>query len=83
MLTDVVEEEKSSIDWLAMTSAIRSRVQDREISRLSKAVAEYGGTFLIGGRSADTFEGEGAVRCETMAELGNLAIEIINRRALP
>ncbi len=83
VLTDVVGDEKPSIVWLAMTNAIRSRIQDREISRLATVIAQYGGTFLIGGRSAGTFEGEGAVRCETMTELGNLAIEVINRRALP
>ncbi len=79
VLTDVVGDEKPSIVWLAMTNAIRSRVQDREISRLATVITQYGGTFLIGGRSAGTFEGEGAVRCGTMKELSNLAIEVINR----
>lgn len=83
VLTDVVEDEKPSIVWLAMTNATRSRVQDREISRLSTATTEYGGTFLIGGRSANTIEVEGAVRCGSMLELGKLATEVIKRRALP
>ena len=83
VLTDAVEDEKPSIVWLAMTNPIRSRIQDRDISRLSTAVAAYGGTFFIGGESADGCDVEGAVRCGTMMELGDRAIAIANRNALP
>ena len=83
VLANAVEDEKSRIIWLALTNPIRSRIQDREMSRLSNAVAACPGTFFIGGKSVDSYGGEGAVRCGTMMELGDRAIAVMNRTALP
>jgi len=47
------------------------------------AVAECQGTFFIGGKSVDSYDGEGAVRCTTMMELGARAIAVVNRSVLP
>jgi len=83
VLANAVEDEKPRIVWLALTNPIRSRIQDREMSRLSNAVAACPGTFFIGGKSVDSYGGEGAVRCGTMMELGDRAIAVMNRTALP
>lgn len=76
VLTDSVEDEKPAIVWLALSNPVRSRHQNREIDRLSATVQSYGGTFLIGGKNADSYEGENVERCGTMGELNRRAAEL-------
>jgi len=83
VLADAVEDEKPRIVWLALTNMIRSRIQDREIARLRNAVAECQGTFFIAGKSVDSYDGEGAVRCGTMTELSAREVAVVNRSAWP
>ena len=76
VLTDSVEDEKPAIVWMALTNPVRSRHQNREIDRLSATIKNYGGTFLIGGKNADSYEGENVERCGTMSELNRRAIAL-------
>lgn len=76
VLIDSVEEEQPHLVWLALTNPIRSRLHNREIDQLAEAVARYGGTFLIGGNSADSYQGDRVERCTTMTELSRRALII-------
>jgi excisionase family DNA binding protein len=76
VLTDSVEDEQPGIVWLALSNPVRSRHQNREIDRLAEAVQGYGGKFLIGGNSVDSYEGEFAERCGTMMELNRRALSL-------
>ena len=76
VLTDSVEDEKPDIVWLALTNPVRSRRQNREIEQLADLVSSYGGKFLVGGKSVDSFENEFAVRCQTMTHLNRTALSL-------
>jgi methanogenic corrinoid protein MtbC1 len=76
VLTDSVEDEHPKIVWLALTNPVRSRHQNREIDRLSEVVHSYGGTFLIGGKSANSYDGKFVERCGTMTELNRRALSL-------
>jgi len=76
VLTDSVEEERPNLVWLAVTNPIRSRQQTREFDQLARVVQGYGGTLLIGGKSAETYETDFGQRCETMADLKRMAISL-------
>jgi excisionase family DNA binding protein len=69
VLTDSVEDEQPNLVWLAITNPIRSRRHHQEIENLAKIVSSYGGLFLIGGQSAETFSGPRATICDSMSEL--------------
>jgi excisionase family DNA binding protein len=76
VLTDSVEDEKPSIVWLALTNPVRSRHQNREIDRLAATVQSYAGTFLIGGKNANSYESENVERCGTMSGLNRRAVAL-------
>jgi excisionase family DNA binding protein len=80
ILTDSVEDEKPALVWLALTNPVRSRHQNREIDRLSATVQSYGGTFLIGGNNANSYEGEDVERCGTMSELYRRAVVLATQQ---
>jgi MerR family transcriptional regulator, light-induced transcriptional regulator len=70
VLADSAEDEKPDVVWLAISNPIRSRTHHREIENLAKVVNSYGGLFLIGGRSATTYTGPLAEKCQSMSEIG-------------
>ncbi len=76
VLTDSVEDEKPAIVWLAITNPVRSRHQNREIDELAATVRGYGGTFLIGGKNASSYESQDVERCGTMRELSRRAVAL-------
>lgn len=76
VLTDSVVDEHPNIVWLALSNPVRSRHQNREIDRLAEVVQAYGGTFLIGGKSANSYDGQFAERCGTMTELNRKAVSL-------
>ena len=76
VLTDSVEDEQPAIVWLALTNPVRSRQQNREIDRLTATVQSYGGTFLIGGKNASSYESENVEHCDTMSELNRRAVAL-------
>jgi excisionase family DNA binding protein len=77
VLCDSVEDEQPSLVWVAVTNPIRSRNYHRELENLAAAVKAYGGLLLIGGRSAETYEGSDAVLCSSMTELQQRAQELV------
>lgn len=73
VLTDSVEDERPDIVWLALTNPLQSRHQNREIDRLDATVRSYGGTFLVGGKNADSYRNDHVERCDTMGKLSERA----------
>ncbi len=76
VLTDSVEDERPHLVWLALTNPLRSRQQNREIDRLARLIQSYGGTFLIGGKNANSYDGQFVERCGTMTELSRRALSL-------
>jgi hypothetical protein len=82
VLCDSVEDERPNFVWLALTNPIRSRNHQRDIHKLEMLVKSYGGTFVIGGLSASTVEGDHFTRCNSMAELNRLTSTFIDERSV-
>ncbi len=82
VLLDSVETEKPEVVWISITSPIRSRAHHRDIERLAEVIRDYGGTFLIGGQKATTYEGKGAIQCSSMQDISQYASQCRAARQL-
>ncbi len=77
VIADAAEDEHPRLVWLTVSNPLQSRRQYREIERLATTVNGYGGTIVVGGRSAAMYEWPLARHASSMVELSLIAGQLV------